>query len=80
MPKSQKAFLVGKHRFCFHPGEPAEILGVRIVTPEDHPPRPCFHVRFENGDEDFVPLSDKHYFSIISEDDVKFGNIPAAII
>ncbi|MEW6617373.1 MAG: hypothetical protein AB1333_03055 [Patescibacteria group bacterium] len=75
----EKAFLVGTHRAMFHAGEPAEITEVVFSTPEGLKPRACYRVRFENGDEDLIPISESHHFEIISESDVKSEKIPEVI-
>lgn len=76
---NQKAFLVGTHRYSFQAGEPAEIIGVQFVTPKNAEPRACYRLRFEDGQEDLVPLSEAHHFEIISEEDVRQGKIPEVI-
>ena len=73
----QKAFLVGTHRYSYHAGEAAEILGVVFFTPpEKYDCIACYYVRFGNGDEDYIPLSDSKNFEIISEQYVLAGLIP----
>jgi len=75
-----KAFLVGIHSSgSFRPGKPAEILGVVFITPTNSEERPCYHVKFDDGTEDFVPLSDAKNFKIISKKDVEAGKIPAVV-
>ena len=74
--ESNKAYLVGIHPYYFRCGEPAEIIGVVIATPKDSEPRPCFHIRFEDGEEDYIPLSDFNCHKIISEKEVLEGKIP----
>ncbi|MFA6445651.1 MAG: hypothetical protein WCW14_00155 [Candidatus Paceibacterota bacterium] len=69
-------YLVHTHRHGFRAGKPAKILGVRFVTPKGHAGRVCYHVRFRDGKEDFVPLADQNNFKIISAADVRDGNIP----
>lgn len=76
---NQKAFLVGTHRYSFQSGKPAEIIGVLFVTPEGCDARLCYHIRFENGQEDFVPVSESHHFEIISEEDVRSRKIPEVV-
>lgn len=71
-----KAFLVGTHRYSFRAGKPAEIIGVVFITPDKLNPRACYHVRFDDGAEDFVAISDINNFKIISEEDVAAGRIP----
>ena len=71
-----KRFLVGIHRLSFRPGTPAEIMGVETVTPKGWPARECYRVRFEDGIEDLVPCADFWAFVIVSEEDVRAGNLP----
>lgn len=75
-PMNQKAFLVGTHMYSFRAGEPAEIIGVQFVIPTNQKPRPCYHVRFKDGKEDFTPISDSRTFKILSEEDVRLGRVP----
>lgn len=74
---NQKAYLVGTHRYSFRAGKPAEIIGVQFLKPVNAEARPCYYVQFEDGWQDFIPLSEAHHFVIISEDDVRRGRIPA---
>ena len=84
--KTCRVFFVGTHTNSFRPGcrrdglgEPAEVIGIAMVTPEGNPPRPCFHLRYEDGTEDFSPISDTQNYELISELDVKEGRIPAIV-
>ena len=84
--KTGRVFYVGTHRYSFRPsrrsdglGEPAEIIGVAFVASEGEEPRPCFHLRYENGTEDFALISETHHYKLISEADVKEGRIPAIV-
>lgn len=81
-----KAYYVGLHRYQFQAGTPAEILGVVMVTLEGKKPCPCYHLKFPDGREDYSPLIDEDFFGqggygklyeIISEEQVRSGNIPA---
>jgi len=60
--RSEPAYITPNHRYAFRSGEPALILGVVIYTPWGQEPnleaRPCFHVRYSDGVEDHIPLSD----------------------
>jgi hypothetical protein len=42
-------------------GEPAEIIGVRMMIPNgpDNTPRPCWQVRFTDGMMDDIPLFER---------------------
>ncbi|MFH1668035.1 MAG: hypothetical protein ABH884_03380 [Candidatus Komeilibacteria bacterium] len=81
----EKIFAVGIHQDWFRPGEPAEITGVRMVTPKGKEPRPCFVVRFKDGTQDelsiFQHSGNKDVrnteFDIVTESDVLAGLIPA---
>ena len=53
----KEAYLMGVHPYAFHSGETSRVLGMKLVKPPKMEERPCFHVRYENGDEDFVALS-----------------------
>ena len=69
---NQKAFYVATHPDRFRFGEAAEIVGVRILAPKGQEPRPCFHLRFKDGKENFVPVSDSDAFRmILSKRDMK---------
>jgi len=76
---NHKAFLVGTHRYLFRAGEPAEIIGVKFVTPKNAGPRPCYHIRFKDGKRDLVPISESPHFKIISNEDVRLGKIPEVV-
>lgn len=72
-----KAYYVGIHRYSFKTGVPAEIIGVEIVKPEpDLEPRLCYHIRWSDMTEDWIPVEDSHGFEIISFQDILNGNIP----
>lgn len=55
--KTEPCYYVGTHHYSFRPGKPALILGVVSVTPDGEEPRPCFHVRYPDGVEDYSPIS-----------------------
>lgn len=59
--KVESAYIILTHPYDFRSGEPAKILGVKLVTlsPET-PPRLCFRLRWENGVEDLVPLENPY--------------------
>ncbi len=57
---TQKAYFVGAHPYHFQAGVPAEILGVKvIVAPDGITPRPCYHLRFPDGREDYAVMQDQ---------------------
>lgn len=63
-----KAFYTGTHKDSFRSGESAEIIGVKMVQPtKDHEVRPCYHIRFEDGAEDYAPMHDFGFYTITSK-------------
>ena len=78
--QTQRAYLVGTHRYSYLAGTPGEVLGLVILTPkEGEDPRPCYHVRYPEGKEDYVAIVDSQHYEIISETDLKEGRIPAVV-
>jgi len=52
------AYICNTHWASFRINEWAEIVGVKILTPEKLPPRMVFEVRFEDGFIDYTAISD----------------------
>ena len=85
-PGIKKSYCVGIHRNSFRPGEPALVTGVKFCTPHGLPSRPCFQLKFKDGFKDQIPIfagrngndanEPNPHIVLISEDDVKAGNIP----
>jgi len=73
---TQRAYLVGTERNFFRAGEPAEIVSVEFTAVWRRPARLVYRIRFPDGKEDLVPLDNFNRFQIISEKDVRAGNIP----
>lgn len=77
--QTEKAYCVGIHRYCFQAGKPGEILGVVSILVNGDP-RVCLHVRFEDGQEDFVPyFLESQRWAIIAQSDLDAGRIPEVI-
>lgn len=74
---TDKAYLVGINRYSFRAGIPAEIMGVDFVTPDNRVRRLCFHVRWRDRYEDWVPIEDNSNYEVISFTDLVNGNIPS---
>lgn len=72
----KNAFYVGIHPYSFRAGTPAEIIGVKMITPAYGDQRACFHCRYEDGKEDFHPISDISSYRIISKEEFVSGKIP----
>jgi len=59
MMNSRKAYYVGLHPALFRAGEKAEIIAVRMFTPEGGlPERACFVLRYKDGTIDFTPIGE----------------------
>lgn len=63
--KVENVYLVASSLNLFRPGEPSTVLGIKMVTPiidEIVPlykePRICYHIRFEDGCEDYLPFEE----------------------
>lgn len=65
--KIKNVWYRGHERYGFHGREPAEILGLRMITPDKSPARLCLYVKYANGDEDFVPLDEAMKMGYISD-------------
>ncbi len=83
---TSKAYYVGLHRYHFQENTPAEILGVKMVTASDgKTQRPCYHLRYPDGQEDYVPMQDEDFvgkgglgvlYEVISQEQLDAGQIP----
>jgi hypothetical protein len=75
--KRDDAYFVGMHRYLFKSGVPAKIIGVEMITPKGLPQRLCYHIRWTDAAEDWVPVEDHNKtYKIISFEDILAGNIP----
>lgn len=74
----QKAFLVVINE-QLGIRNPVEIVGVVFVSPFGKEARACYHVRFDSGTEDFIPMSGVSGIKIISEEEVRSGRIPKTV-
>ena len=73
-----KAYYVGTNTHSFKAGIPAEIVGVAWCEPMALNPRLCYHIRYSDSTEDFVPVSDTSNYKIISFNDILKGSFPYA--
>ncbi len=74
-PKIGGAYLVHTHRYGFRPGEPARIIGVKMVQYGKYSSRPCYHVRYDDGKEDYVVIGESTH-EVISFQQIVDGEIP----
>ncbi len=56
--KLEKLHIIGKHRYSFRKGEKALVVEVKMLYPDNLPPRPCFVSIFDDGKIDYVPVSE----------------------
>jgi len=75
---ASRAYLIGTHRYSYRPGEPAEIIRVVICDPKDMGLRPCYHIRFSDGEEDFVAIEDHGNYEIMGLKQMFDSNFSAA--
>ena len=70
--RTEKAYFVGTHPNSYRMGEAAEILGVVTFIPAAGKDltRPCFHVRYLDGKEDYTPVSDRDNYKIVCQSDL----------
>lgn len=52
----EDVYIIGVHPDIFRGKEPRRIIGMKMVTPEGLWTRLCYHVRFEDGKEDYIPV------------------------
>jgi len=76
--KTESAYVIGTHPYSFRKGEMAIILGLKIITPDEGPPRPCFHIMFDDGQEDYRNIEGNCNYEIGTREQmlkfVKVGN------
>ena len=75
--ETKKAYLTSTDKIYYRAGIPAEIIGVVFASPfKSDPLRAYYHILFDDGKKHYVLISDDYKYEIISEDDVRAGNIP----
>jgi hypothetical protein len=77
--EKEKVYLVGIHRYSYKAGIPGEIIGADMIYNEElHSENGhiCYHVKWSNGDEDWVPIYDNKNYKIITFKDILSKNIP----
>ncbi len=67
--KCERAYLVGTHSFSFRRDVPAEIIAVVFFKCEDGTLKLCYHVRFQDGKEDYTAVCDSNNYKIITKDE-----------
>lgn len=68
-------YYIGKGHHSYRRGEPARVIGVKMVTPdaEGATERLCYHVRYEDGTEDYCVIGDTNNYSIVTMEDILNG-------
>lgn len=51
-------YLTGLSDKSYRRGERAKVIGANMVTPEGLSPRVAYHVKFDDGAQDYIPVSD----------------------
>lgn len=62
-------YIVGVHLYCFRPGDPAQILDSVLYSSDNLSNRPCLHVIFSDGVEDYIPISDLDNYRILKTEE-----------
>jgi len=52
----KNCFMKNNHFGAFKNHEWALIIGVKMVQPFNNPIRPCYHLLYQDGSEDFMPI------------------------
>jgi hypothetical protein len=67
--KIEKCVVKAINSDMYRPNESSEIIGVKMVTPEDYlSPRLCYEIRFEDNAIDYIPIADfKKSYDIVVE-------------
>ena len=60
----ENAVISGCHPCSFRSGERATIVSIGVLTTDEIRDRPCFLVRFPDGKEDYIAISDWHNYAI----------------
>lgn len=89
--KAEKLYLIGIHMHSFRVGAPAEIVGVKMCTPTAPTfpfgsvpvpllARACYHIRFDDGKEDYVPIKevDDGRYELMTLKEILTKGIPEA--
>jgi hypothetical protein len=64
----KEAYYVGTHRYSYHTGVPAKIIGIKYIKPKPNlDERLCYHLEWLNGDTDYANISDGKNYIIITE-------------
>lgn len=61
---SRPARIRGTHHYAFRSGEWADIIGVRICTPDSLSERPAYECRYQDGKIDYIAISDSPNYEI----------------
>lgn len=59
--KREKVYLIDHNTHGFRLFQPAEIIGVEMVTPKGLEPRLCYHLQWSDSKEDWKPINEGNY-------------------
>lgn len=58
----KEVFVINENNGHFRYNQKAKIIGVEIVAPSlEHKPRVCYHLKWPDGLEDWVPLTGSRF-------------------
>ncbi len=74
---TRPVYVVGQRMACYHRGTPALVVGLKMVTPKGCSEQPCLHIKFLNGNEDYILLREvgtekDAIYRLLSPDEVEF--------
>lgn len=59
--KREKVYLIDRGNNGFRIGEPSEIIGIEMCTPDGLDPRLCYHLKWPDLIEDWKPINEEGY-------------------
>lgn len=65
--RKRSVFLRSHHTLAYRRGHKAKIVGFEWITPDGHPERVCYKVRYSDGVIDYIPVTDS-YYEIVKEE------------
>lgn len=73
--KTEIVYYVPLSGMDFRRGIPGEIIGIKMLTPDYHESKLCYHVKWSDDMEDFYPIG-KDEYKIITFTDILEGKVP----
>lgn len=83
MNKKEKIYLITYNKKVVRNSEPCEIIGMKRiifynkgVIDKENPPVDCYHVVYEDGQHDYIPISqvnETYYHFVTLNDMLRYG-------